>query len=98
MTSKADMSSSLPRPRWPFDRRSVRGVLVILIGGLAILVPFFAGPLVFFLGGLLLIVCGVLEMLEAFDASDDSLRCAYLSGEISVLAGILLLSLPELVM
>jgi uncharacterized membrane protein HdeD (DUF308 family) len=62
------------------------------------LVPFFAGPLVFFLGGLLLIACGVLEMLEAFDSPDDSLRCAYLSGEMSVLAGILLLSLPELVM
>jgi uncharacterized membrane protein HdeD (DUF308 family) len=61
--------------------------------------PLFAGPLTLFVGGLLLIVCGVLEMLEAFNASDDSsLRSSYLSGELSILAGILFLTRPELIL
>src|SRR5262249_34379911 len=48
--------------------------------------------------GLLLIVSGVLEMLETFRADDASVRSTYLGGELSILAGILLLSTPELVL
>jgi uncharacterized membrane protein HdeD (DUF308 family) len=77
----------------------VRGVLLLLLGCLALAAPFFAGALALFLGGVLLIVCGVLEMLEIFLAPDDSsLRSTYLSGGLSILAGILLLSTPELVL
>jgi uncharacterized membrane protein HdeD (DUF308 family) len=77
----------------------VRGVLVLLFGCLVILAPFFAGPLMLFLGGLLLIGCGILEMLESFRAPDDpSLRSTYLGGALSILAGTLLLSTPELVL
>jgi uncharacterized membrane protein HdeD (DUF308 family) len=73
--------------------------MVLLMGCLAIGAPFFAGPLALFLVGLLLIVSGVLEMLETFRAPDDSsLRSLYLSGELSILAGALLLSTPELVL
>jgi uncharacterized membrane protein HdeD (DUF308 family) len=69
------------------------------MGCLAALAPFFAGPLALFLGGLFLVVSGVLEMLEAFRAPDDSsLRSTYLGGGLSILAGILLLSTPELVL
>ena len=98
MTSKADTSSSASQGRRLLEGRHVRGALVIVIGCVAMSAPFFAGPWVFSLGGLLLVGCGILEMLETFDAADDSVRCAYLSGELSVLAGILLLSLPEFVM
>jgi uncharacterized membrane protein HdeD (DUF308 family) len=70
----------------------------MLLGLLAISLPLFAGPLVFFLAGLLLILCGVLEMLETFYVSDASARGVYLSGELSILAGLLLLSMPELIL
>jgi uncharacterized membrane protein HdeD (DUF308 family) len=79
-------------------RRRLRGVVVLIMGCLAIGAPFFAGPLTFILVGLLLIVSGVLEMLEAFYSSDLYSRSAYMSGELSILAGILLLSMPELIL
>jgi uncharacterized membrane protein HdeD (DUF308 family) len=69
------------------------------MGCLAILSPFFAGSLALFLVGLLLIVCGALEMLETFQAADEArLRSAYLSGALSILAGILLLAQPQLLL
>jgi uncharacterized membrane protein HdeD (DUF308 family) len=99
MTNSDNSSVGVPKRGWPLDGRRVRGVLVLLLGCLAIAAPFFAGPLTLFLGGLLLVVCGVLQMLETFRAPDDSsLRSGYLSGEVSILAGILLLSSPELVL
>ena len=97
-------SDAAPRPAETerggrFAAGRVRGVAVILFGSLAILAPFFAGPLTFFIGGLLLIVCGVLEMFETLRAPDNhSLRSSYLGGELSILAGILLLGTPELVL
>src|SRR5262249_9415468 len=45
------------------------------------------------------IACGALEMLETFQAADEArLRSAYLSGALSILAGILLLAQPQLVL
>jgi uncharacterized membrane protein HdeD (DUF308 family) len=96
MTSQTEANPKISVRRWQLGRRRVRGILVLLIGCLAIAAPFFAGSLTFFLGGLLLIVCGVLEMLETIDAPDSSSRCSYLGGELSILAGILLLKVPEL--
>jgi uncharacterized membrane protein HdeD (DUF308 family) len=99
MTSPAETSPAVPESRWQLGQRRVRGVLVLLLGCLALAAPFFAGPLALFLIGLLLILCGVLEMWETFRAPDgSSLRSAYLSGEMSVLAGVLLLNTPELVL
>lgn len=99
MTSHAETSPGVANGRRPLGQRRVRGVLVLVLGCLAVGAPFFAGPLTFFLGGLLLILCGVLEMWETFRASDDSsLRSTYLSGTLSILSGILLLSTPELVL
>src|SRR5262249_3536130 len=99
MTSPAATSQEVPKRLWQLSQRRVRGVLVLFLGCLALAAPFFAGPLTLFLGGSLLILCGVLEMWETFRAPDDSsLRSAYLSGELSVLAGILLLSTPDLVL
>jgi uncharacterized membrane protein HdeD (DUF308 family) len=80
-------------------RRRLRGVLVLLMGCLAIVAPFFAGSLGFYLTGWLLIVCGVLELLETYRSLEDSsMRWSYLSGEMSILAGILLLNKPELML
>src|SRR5262249_26324566 len=79
-------------------RHRVRGLLVLLMGCLALAAPFFAGALALFLVGLLLIVCGVLEMLETFYAPDEARRrSSYLGGLLSVRAGILLLARPRLV-
>src|SRR5262249_15626593 len=64
-----------------------------------ILSPFFAGTLALFLVGVLLMVCGALEMLETYRAADEAgRRSAYLSGELSILAGILLLAQPQLLL
>jgi uncharacterized membrane protein HdeD (DUF308 family) len=99
MTSHAETNPGRSQFRWQLGKRRVRGVLVLFMGCLAVGAPFFAGSLTFFVGGLLLIVCGVLEMLESFRAPDDpSLRSTYLSGALSIVAGILLLSTPELVL
>jgi uncharacterized membrane protein HdeD (DUF308 family) len=99
MTSDAAPSPTVTEPGGRFSAGRVRGMAVLLFGTLAILAPFFAGPFTFFIGGLLLIACGILEMLETSRASDDYCsRSTYLGGELSILAGILLLSLPELVL
>jgi uncharacterized membrane protein HdeD (DUF308 family) len=89
-------SASVPnRPR----RRWVRGSLVLAMGCLAILSPFFAGTLALSLVGILLIVCGALEMLETFETLDEARRrSVYLGGALSVLAGIMLLAQPQLVL
>ncbi len=80
-------------------RGRLRGGLLLVMGCLAILAPFFAGHLALLLCGLLLIACGVLEMLETFQADDEvRRRSAYLSGAFSVLAGILLLAQPQLLL
>ncbi len=99
MTNQAETNSGAPERRRPLGRRRLRGVLVLLMGCLAVAAPFFAGPLAFFLVGVLLIVSGALEIMDTFRAADDpSWRSTYLSGEVSILAGILLLSTPELVL
>jgi uncharacterized membrane protein HdeD (DUF308 family) len=98
MTSHAETSTGAPERRWLLGKRRVRAVLVLLMGCLAIVAPFLAGPLALFLVGLLLIGCGVLEMLECFRAPDSSLRSTYLGGGLSILAGILLLNQPELML
>src|SRR5262249_44349128 len=48
--------------------------------------------------GVLLVLCGVLEMLETFNAPDEvRRRSAYLSGGLTVGAGLLLMAKPQLV-
>src|SRR5271165_3727814 len=80
-------------------QRRLRGGLVLVMGCLAVLSPFFAGTLALFLVGLLLIVCGALEMLETFESADEARRrSTYLGGALSILVGILLLSQPQLVL
>jgi uncharacterized membrane protein HdeD (DUF308 family) len=80
-------------------RHRMRGLLVLAMGCLAILSPFLSGSLALFLVGWLLIACGVLEMLETFRAFDNNKRrSAYLSGMLSILAGILLLAQPQVVL
>jgi uncharacterized membrane protein HdeD (DUF308 family) len=99
MTEKADeaVESSFHR-NW-MTRTVLRGAVVLAMGCLAIAAPFFAGPMTFFLIGLLAILSGVLEMLEALRAPVNvQRRSAYLSCELSIVAGILLVSVPALVL
>jgi uncharacterized membrane protein HdeD (DUF308 family) len=99
LTSESETNAQVAEPGRPLGQRRLRGVLVLCMGFLGIAAPLYAGPLSIFVGGLLLIACGVLEMLESFRAPDDSsLRSSYLGGGLSILAGILLLSTPELVL
>src|SRR5262245_35771513 len=75
-----------------------RGALLLVMGCLAILSPFFTGTIVLFLVGLLLVACGVLEMVETFHATDEAIRrSTYLGGVVSITAGILMLAQPQLV-
>jgi uncharacterized membrane protein HdeD (DUF308 family) len=77
----------------------LRGAVVLVMGSLALAAPFFAGPMTFLLIGVLAIVSGVLEMLEGLRAPDDAqVRSAYLSCEVSIIAGILIISVPALVL
>src|SRR5262245_29034702 len=81
--------------RW----RRPRGALVLLMGCLAIIAPFFAGSLGLFLVGLMLVGCGILEMLETFYTPDDiQRRATYQSGAFTIGIGILLLAQPHLVL
>jgi uncharacterized membrane protein HdeD (DUF308 family) len=99
MSGDTALGPAQTKRRVRFGAGRVRGIAALLFGCLAIMTPFFAGPLAFFVGGLLLIACGVLELLETYRAPDPyRLRSTYLGGELSILAGILLLSIPELVL
>src|SRR5437660_716574 len=91
----SEAQSGWTNSRW----RRVRGLLVLAMGCLAVASPFLAGTLALLLVGLLLIACGVLEMLETFQADDEAKRrSAYLGGALSVLAGIMLLARPQLLL
>src|SRR5262245_15158642 len=96
----ASASSPAPSPNhWQRMRRRFRGGLVMAMGCIGIAAPFVAGSLGLFLTGLILIVYGGLEMLETFWSGDtSSTRWHYLSGEMSILAGIVLLNKPELML
>jgi uncharacterized membrane protein HdeD (DUF308 family) len=81
-----------------YRRLHVRGVLVLLLGCLAIAVPFLAGSLGLLLVGLLLILCGILEMVETFYTPEKlQRRSAYVSGELTIITGMLLMAKPQLV-
>jgi uncharacterized membrane protein HdeD (DUF308 family) len=91
--------ASLTNPLLPNLTRRLRGALLLVMGGLAFLSPFFAGTLALFLVGVFLITCGALEMFETFQAADEvHRRSAYLSGTLSILAGTLLLAQPQLLL
>jgi uncharacterized membrane protein HdeD (DUF308 family) len=95
MSSPGREAGDTSAPSRPPKRR-VRGVLVLAMGCLALVAPFFAGPLTLFLVGLLLIACGTLELLSTFHAGDSGTRrSTYLGGMLSVVGGILLLGEPR---
>lgn len=77
-------------------RRRARGLVVVGIGLLAIAAAFYAGPISLLVAGWLLVICGVLEMWETFSAPYGAGWLAtYFGGLLSVGAGMLLLSRPE---
>lgn len=91
-------AAAKPAAHRTYGRRA-RGLLVLVIGGVAILSPFLTGTLAHFVAGLLLIGCGALEMLETFQAPDESRRrSVYLGGASSIVAGLLLLAQPQLLL
>ena len=76
MASQGETTLTIPDVSLKARGRRLRGTLLLVMGCLAILSPFFAGTLALFLVGLLLIACGVLEMLETFQASDGEVVLA----------------------
>lgn len=99
MDENADAAVDRSPARRGIPRAVLRGAPVVAMGCLALAAPFFAGPMTFFLIGALAIVSGALELLEALRApEDDQLRSAYLSGEVSIIVGVLLVSVPALVL
>jgi uncharacterized membrane protein HdeD (DUF308 family) len=78
--------------------RRLRGILVLVMGSFALVVPFLSGQLALAVVGALLIGCGILEMIETFRApTQSSLASAYFSGMVAILAGIVLLYSPHVV-
>jgi uncharacterized membrane protein HdeD (DUF308 family) len=63
MATQGETNSRIPGVPNRAHGHRLRGALLLVMGCLAILSPFFAGSLSLFLVGLLLIICGVLEML-----------------------------------
>src|SRR5215469_16488757 len=99
MAENVDTAVGTSSHRQGLTRTVLRGAVVLAMGCFALTAPFFAGPMTFLLIGVLAIVSGVLEMLEGLRAPDDAqLRSAYLSCEVSIIAGILLISVPALVL
>lgn len=99
MANQDEMCSDIPQGSNNGWRRRLRGMLILAMGCVALVAPFFAGTLALTLVGILLVTCGVLEMLETFHTIDEHRRrSAYLSGALSVLAGSLLIAQPKLVL
>jgi uncharacterized membrane protein HdeD (DUF308 family) len=74
------------------------GLLVFLLGCLAMATPFVAGKSASFVLGLLILGFGLLQTFQGFALRDRRVgNSAFLSGAVSVLAGLLLLALPRLV-
>jgi uncharacterized membrane protein HdeD (DUF308 family) len=91
-----EVPSEMPERPLTSGGRRVRGAVVLVMGCLALVAPFFSGQLALFLVGALLIGCGILEMVETFrSASESALASTYLSGLLSIFAGIFLLSSPH---
>src|SRR5207247_272758 len=94
-----DMTHATQKPAGWGSARQQRGVLILVIGCLALAAPFFAGPLTMTVVGLLLVLCGILQMLATFRAPDDAnLYSVYLSGSLSILVGVLLLNRPQFIL
>lgn len=92
--SSAATAGPVPGRLAPWHR--ARGGLLMLMACLALVLPFFAQHLALFIVGLLLILTGVIELFETFQAVDEQeRRSTYTSGVLSVAAGILLLAEPQ---
>src|SRR5262245_53781015 len=99
MTIDVESAPEVHSPRRTARGRRVRGALILVMGCLAITATLVATSLALLVVGILLCVCGALEMFETFRLRDDDQRVsAYVSGILSVVAGILLLSEPRLVL
>jgi uncharacterized membrane protein HdeD (DUF308 family) len=69
------------------------------MGATCIVAPFLIGKAALSVLSLLLVISGVLELLETFSVSDEAgQRSTYLSGFLSILAGVLLENDPQVVL
>jgi uncharacterized membrane protein HdeD (DUF308 family) len=99
MSNEVEPTAGTPGRRKTAGGRRARGALILVMGCLSVVAPFFAGSLALFLVGILLCACGALEMLETFRLRDEDRRVsAYVSGMLSIVAGILLLAEPRVVL
>jgi uncharacterized membrane protein HdeD (DUF308 family) len=79
--------------------RRLRGLLVVIMGLVCVVAPFFIGKAALSVIGLFLVVSGVLELIETFSVSDEAgQRSTYLSGFLSIGAGVLLENDPQIVL
>src|SRR5262245_58926538 len=84
-----------PTSRW----RRLRGLLVVVMGLVCIFAPFLIGKAALSIIGLFLVVSGALELIETFSVSDEAgQRSTYLSGLLSILAGVMLENDPQIVL
>jgi uncharacterized membrane protein HdeD (DUF308 family) len=73
------------------------GLGVLLLGALAVAVPFFGGKTAPFTLGLLLLASGVLELTAGFRLLDQRVgNSAFLGSAMSIVAGVLLIAEPSL--
>src|SRR4051794_26870146 len=98
MTVPAEMRGKVSDAPRQSRGRPRRGALMLVMGCLAIGAPCFAGAVGVSMAGALLTACGILERLETFHTAGDARRrSTYLSGILSVTAGLLLLAQPQLI-
>jgi uncharacterized membrane protein HdeD (DUF308 family) len=87
--------SHRPTVRW----RRIRGALVVVMGALCMVAPFFIGKAALSMIGFFLVVSGALELIETFSVGDEAgQRSTYLSAFLSILAGVLLENDPQIVL
>jgi uncharacterized membrane protein HdeD (DUF308 family) len=88
-------TSTRSTSRW----RRFRGVLVILMGATCVIAPFVIGKAALSVLSLFLVIGGALELIETFSVSDEAgQRSTYLSGFLSIIAGVLLENDPQVVL
>ncbi|MFL5327571.1 MAG: DUF308 domain-containing protein [Gemmataceae bacterium] len=94
----AGATAAVPTHRTSALQRRLRGFLILCTGVVTIATIFLGGGLALLCVGWMLVACGILELLETFQAADETSRqSTYFSGVVSIVAGCLLMAQPQFV-